>query len=996
MNPYTVIYKQLLCLILVLTGCMSCSDDYFRDQSVVPGQKGVQISFSIVTPDPKEVVTETKSRSNYENYLEDVYLLVLDENYKYLECSQATSFTESDYMASLNPYDAICIIYVIANAPVVMSSKKSGWIPGITTLSSIKQDLLKSRLKEAEGCIVEMPQIAPLVSVLPIQIDKIDKSVVIPDIVMLERATAKIAIAVSGTDFSTEGANLYNAPVQGYVFPDMDYSSIPVLNYCGEDEYGNYSPDIMISGATSNDPLYCFETAENNNAYLIVKAQYKGVSGFYKVDMKDKADNKYLALKRNHSYLVRISNVQTYGYKTVEEAKTNTSLNDMSGVDIDVDVSDSYSHDIISNGSQYLGVSNSKLIICQSGSISGLVATVLNYTVPSDGWNPGSVQVVGSGLSLSSDMPVSLPLENMKNKEIKVNLTPESTGGSLIFRIGNMYKVVQIVRSNDLPSVPEEMIFENISLADKSNAAQTVKNKILFSTQEGVYSDSNDRLFSGGGKMFIKIEPNAGYGPQLEKRKGEFFMTHSNDEGKIKFIYTQEYLDVYTGMVQIKPYTYVGTFHRWDETAERIIRIKPVDADPAKHWSAIVVEGEDFIELDTDRSPDPGITLFPFGFDNNNPNNKDNALYKTSREIEDNCQFTTAQSGKSIVKGTGDLIYFRIGLKSKLPGGKGAKPRYGLVALVHSEGNHLIYVRQGEEPDYLMRNGDGRSRPDAVKISPFNLTIPHSANEQSWPPYYDVTKGYAEFTDYPSKGGYLFQGGDYCRAYNTYGNKNVVAWTLAPPSRANNNLCPWGRVPKDGLDGSDGQIDGSEIRQSFWLNPISGFGKSDYQNMLRGYIADGYFDRRRIRYPNYETSLNGIDRNDPDKDGINTYQGIYNNEQNPSYIKYPTPTIVDEVEGQDMAFAGMLLYNPYNFASVFIPATGSRNGQVDAGRLEGVGAESNFWTSTNVSGGVSYLATGYYNIYNPVNYTHTWMYVFDMWKSPRLNMGTFSIRCVAP
>lgn len=993
MNSYALFIRSVLSVMAFITACMSCSDDYIRDQSITINPKGVQVSFSIVTPDAKEVVSYTKTRTVYESLINDVFLLVFDENSKYIECSQASAFSEGNYMASLSPYDSKCLIYIIANAPQVVAAKRNTWIAGHTSLSDIKEDLIKSRLKEADGKIIAIPYIAPLVSISPVSLDKIEKSVVIPDVVFLERATAKIVIQVSDTDLVLEGANLCNAPVQGYLFPDMNYSTIAVSDYCGADEYGGYSEDYMIRKATDEDPLYCYESSEKNSSYLIVKALYKGVSGFYKVELKDKIENKSLPLKRNHSYLVRLLKVQTFGYKTSEEAKLNPSLNETSGADIDIEVSDSYSHDIISNGVQYLGVSNSKIYIYQSGNISDLVATVLNYTVPQSGWNTGSIEVVGHGLSLSSGVSAILPVSDVKDKEIKINMTADSKGGTIIFRIGNLYKVISIVRNNDLPSVPEEMRFDHISLADKSKNSALIKNKILFSTHSGVYTDLGDRLFIGDGDLFIKIEPNAGYGPQLDKRRGEFFLTHSNEEGKIKFMYTQEYLDVYTGMVQIKPYTYVGTFHRWNETAERIIRIKPLDPDPSKHWSAIVVEGEDFIELDTDKSPDPGITIFPYGFDENNPGHSDNALYKTSQEIEASCQFTASQKGKTIVKGTGDLIYFRVALKSKLPGGAGAKPRYGLVALVHEGGNHLIYVRQGEEPDYLMRDGDGAVRPDAVKISPFNLTIPRPESGSSWPPYYDITQGTGEFTDYPSKGGYLFQGGDYCRAYNTYGNKSMVAWTYNPPVRAGGNLCPWGRVPKDGANGGTGSVAGSEIRQSFWLKPKDGFGKSDYQNMLRGYMADGYFDRRRIRYPNYQTTLNGINRDNPDKDGIMTYQGIYNDEQKPSYVKYYTPTIVDEIEGADMAFAGMLLYNPYNFASIFIPATGSRNGQVDPGRLEGSGAQSNLWTSTRSSGGISYLATGYYN-YNPESYSNMWSFVLDMWRAPGYNYETFSIRCV--
>lgn len=1003
------IYISIFVIFVLFCSCfISCIDEPFMEDIGNINPNGVKVTFSLVVPDAKEVAAEAATRSTYENSIGNVFLLVFDEYEKFIEIQSASEATsEYNYIASLTPQSRKCLIHVVANAPVIIERVKGDWIPGATTLNEIKMSLLKDRLpgSDSNKNITMVPAMPPLVSILPVEVTGISKSTTITDVILMERATAKITLSVTAPAFTVSGANLCDAPVRGYVFGGMPSAAIGKADYWGADEAGGYSPEYMICLGTTGNPLYSYESPASNNSYLIVKAVYKGVDGYYRINLRDK-DKKQLALLRNHQYIINIKKVQTAGYRTSVEAKANTALNDLPGNEVEVDVSDAYSHDIVSNGSEYLGVSHSELVIYQTGTINDLTAVTLNYTANSS-WQEGSITVSGMGITLSGSSV--LPTTNIQeNRDVKVNLTSNSTGGLLTFRIGNLYKVVKITRKNNLSSIPEEMEFEKINLADKSNTP--FKNRISFSTKQGVYLNHNDRVEGEGKSMYVSIHPNTGFDPYYVEgdksyyQHGEFSLTHSDDQGKIKVVYTQEYLDVYKGYVQIKPYTYVATFHRWNETAERLIRIKAIEQDPNKKWTAIVVSGEEWIELDTNPSQDRGITMHPYGYNEASypwssgamgPTSAvadgDNANYRTADDVEANCQFLASEKGKSIVNGTGKNVFFRIGLKSKLPGGKYGQPRYGLVALIHDAGNHLIYVRQGEEPDFLMRDGDsygsGTSRPNAVKISPYNLTVPGDQGV----PYYDVPQNGGVFVDYPSKGGYLFQGGGHYRGYSPYGSQR-----LSSATRANNNLCPFhngkeGRLPTDGVLGNGGGFAGSELRQSFWLYPITGFGNSDYGNMIRGFIADGYYDRRRMRYPNYGSVLNDTDRRNESKDGaIYTYQGVPVDESKNSSLKYPIPTVVDEVEGKDMAFAGMLLYNPYNFASIFIPATGSRNGQM-GDRLQGMGAESNIWANTQVSGGYSYLATGYYDV-GVLN--SSWRFVFDTWKAPSFSMEAFSIRSV--
>ena len=804
--------------------------------------------------------------------------------------------------------------------------------------------------------------------------------------------------AGSETRYTLQGINAGNAPTRGYAIENVGSVTSPDLAHYAGHVYGDtYSVDEMMRGAAvdpdtnypTTEALYLFESPKANETFVIIKGEFNGVVGYHRLNLWDRKTETYYDITRNYHYIVSVNKIATAGYRTAQEAIAARASN--RDVNYDIIVTDPYSHDIVSNGEQYLAVSNSALRIYQTGAMSNVVAAVLNYTVPNPGentWSTGSITPKGTGLTIvgaNNGTKLDLPLSDMKNREIKVNLASGFTSGSLEIRIGDLAKVIAITKSDNLPAVADEMEFDDCVVGDRTNSG-SMRSSIRFTDESGMYQDKDNfnNIYTGStGKLYALVSANIGYRNSVSERDGEFFVASAEDAGRTRIIFHQEKLDVYTQLVQIRPYTYVGTFHRAEETAERIIRIKPAKIDPKAVWIALVVVGQDFIELDTNDSPDPGIhKQYPYGYDENDPDNQakwDAPQWKDAASIEANCQFKAEEKGKSVVSGTGDLIYFRVGMKSKLPGGATGKPRYGLIALIHSGGNHLIYVRQGEAADYLMRTQDPvtaggtlmNTRPKAKQIIPFNLTVPDDKRNEK---YYDIPVNGGAWTDYPSKGGYFLQGLSR-RAYFPVGTATSVSWKPASESQAGKGeVCPPGyRRPEDGGAPNDGFVDGSEIRQSFWLNPKNGQASSSYDNMLRGYIADGYFDRRVMRVPNTKGHSN---------EGV---ADIYQSETitvDGAQKTFTIPTLVDE--GAEIGYAGMLVYNPNNYASIFIPGNGSRSGQVRGGEVVGTGAQSNLWSSSYaLTSQIWYLATGYYFS----------VFVFDNYRSVPGYEG-FSIRCV--
>lgn len=947
----------------------ACLKDPILLQGDIEEGKGVKVSIYLNTPGRKVVNTKIAQ----ENAIEDVYIFVFDNDDILQEIAQANADDSdqgesSKFMAALSQRKNSGKIYIIANSPKAIEAAKTGWILGTTTLEEFKSDLLKSEL---DG--TKIPKLAPLLAIYSYTGITNSMTIGSGDGVPMTRATAKVTVnnyTQPVNDLVILGANLVNIKMRGYVFPEMDITNISIGEYKGDNGSGTFTVDYPIAAANASDPLYCYETPAANKPYLIVKTIYKGIEGYYRINLTDAAKNQ-LALERNKHYQVNIKSLSNAGYRTVNEAKTNPAVN---GRDItfEINVTDPFSHDIVSNGEQSLGVENSELIVYQKGAINNILATVLNYTVPASGWSPGVISVNGNGLSLYGGNS-TLPATNTVNREIRINLSDNFTQGSLTFRIGDMAKVVTIKKFGNILAFEPPVKFENYVIATKGEIQDNPRGS---TTQNGFQGKSwvrlsNDdtkniaeipdieRLVNQAGQVYLYFAPNFGFNPDpngtaIPTRSGEVFLSKATDLGRTKIAFLQEGFDVYQNVSEIKPVTYVGTFHRANETGERIIRI------PANNeyvgldniWRAMVIVGSDWIKLSTNKSLDPGVGIHYHG-------KGDNPTWKTSTDIESKCDKYLSPKPSTDINGTyspalwtesiegnpkniGEQygsIYFRVSLTSELPASQNGKPRYGVIAFVHKKGVHFIYVRQGEQDDELMRDGNQmryggdtygnntqitNSRPFVAKFSPYNLIAAFEDRNTNDPDgngnmnAYDFGQNGYKFVRYPSQGGYYFFNGS-TKAIN---QKNKSLFKTGPfsgqihigtsnstilSSPALYETCPPGyRRPKDGLNIlNSGDVLDSEIRQSLWLYPRNGdptvtAGKRD--NIRRGYYADGFFDRRQITIPNINE--------DPNKNRPSS---------NPSMV---IGICEENDEIYNMAFSGYLIFNPNDHTSIFFPEPG--------------------------------------------------------------------------
>lgn len=377
---------------------------------------------------------------------------------------------------------------------------------------------------------------------------------------------------------------------------------------------------------------------------------------------------------------------------------------------------------------------------------------------------------------------------------------------------------------------------------------------------------------------------------------------------------------------------FVGTFHRFDEYGERIITwnntgpwiavIEPINSHQDPNGTGGY---EDYKDVIFDRQVSPaqesGI------LHTNSPGNAEDYPVTNSwdREIVIDGKPTRVLTGNG-------KIYMRIGWKNTNRRAGVARNRYAMITLrsalpdaPNSKVLGALFIRKGEEPDYVMREGDAikgvyssSTRKDVVKFSPYDVTSPYG--NQIKDNYYDyavLPSGGGEHLRYPTHGGSYFKWG------SSRGISSLTGRFMVQPLVGYSNQTPTPAIWSEAIDVCpDGyramaydnrtervaanfdlpypSLDGLEMVQSLyvkpeqttfapfgWLKDVPYPGNAE-ANWTFGYYADGFFDRGPATM------------NTPDH---------YDNHTTVQYNGH---------EGYD----GMLIFNPTSLSSLFLPATG--------------------------------------------------------------------------
>lgn len=367
---------------------------------------------------------------------------------------------------------------------------------------------------------------------------------------------------------------------------------------------------------------------------------------------------------------------------------------------------------------------------------------------------------------------------------------------------------------------------------------------------------------------------------------------------------------------------YVGTFHRWNETGERIVTWAY-----NLNWTAKVdTEGGAFEDVLIDKLPSPFMATGQLYAAGGNVGDPEAASLDSSIGFNISNPPSVQDSGR---------IYFRVGWRKRLD--DRTRTRYARIKVegynIGGNGKHgiFLYLRQGESEDYLY-DYDAAERPAATKWSPYNLTV--SGLNAGGSVQVAANRTNARFVQYPTQAGGIYKWvnpvlTDRPTAYSPVGT--ITGWSVNNyngfwyPVMSQQESCPPGyRRPNRGsisASVSPGVKVDAEILHSLFEQIDYTSATNKPSNSLWGYYADGFFDRRNI-----ENAIGDIDSG--------------------------TACAV-ESSSASVGYIGRLFYNPSDLltrvstpntppASLFFPAAGYRSDQ----KQHKNGLEGQYWSST--------------------------------------------------
>lgn len=974
-------------------------------------------SFEVVLP-ASDVVETRGVGTEAENAVTDIYILAFQQtaggNLLYKEKVTAFTFSGTNkdkitFKASIptGSYDVI----LIANAAAVVESLGGTVSQGGTTMtktSLANAVILSSMLetsKKASWKLGSGGKVEPIVMVSGYSALSIPSGSAIS--FYLNRVSARIDVINSATlTFEMTGICYCNYSDEAYLVPresGTGQTSIPTtpaapkngvadgLRFGSSDIVSNRLEQKLYPLGARGGYRPVSEDWKKKNPCLVIGGKYGATAAaraaapetYYRIDLIDNSGN-YLSILGNYHYIVNIGQVNGAGYADEDTAYERAPMNHLSLTEV-IAPGSGY---VTVDGYYWLTISERELVFEGAGGDKSLI---LQTNYPDWSWDGQMYSDAGCTTTMTGWLTSITPGSGTVTSDTNVKFTAsansgESRTGYVRVTAGRMSAVVKVTQQGSTIEVsPATLILPwhgvntlshnvEVTCSDSNgNPDPSMEWTLTVPSQDSWFSITLNADGSGAGNTVSGVGSMTVYtiataNPSTTAERATTIYLNGNPVDVRVNVRQLKKVEEQKIVVQNLDSCYVGAFWRVNQTGERLIRI-PVGTSEDKlgQWSAWVAwtdgnwaEGD--IVLDTYDSPDPGIT---WNIATENPH--DAELY----------QLTSTDTYVCGEVRTGDMIKFRIGLKSRYTPTTNRPVRYAVVVVsfgAEPYGRHQkIYLRQGEDPDYIMEPNDpvdqyyvASTRTHAAKFSPFNLTASNmgegGANAANHP---RVGVHNGVFVEFPSQAGAFFAWADETgvidrRALHPVNPNGTTSIADLPdivgPGESNywkdiemaHETCPWGYVLSTGQSANfrrptDGPIDGpsaglaseSMMRQSLRLYPYSegqtGEIDPERYSSFYGFYADGFFDRRGRNSEEIPvlTSISNINR-------AVSWKTVGNN------------------LSKNIAYNGRVLINPriesghYN-ASIFFPAAGLRNyGRMNSGALNNAGSASHYLSASSL------------------------------------------------
>ncbi|MDL2211057.1 hypothetical protein LJB79_00565, partial [Bacteroides sp. OttesenSCG-928-M17] len=423
-------------------------------------------------------------------------------------------------------------------------------------------------------------------------------------------------------------------------------------------------------------------------------------------------------------------------------------------------------------------------------------ATKLTVNLPDDKYSPDcELRILDDNYNLPYNTwleftgTIKKPLEvNIKAKDWTDVSNNWQIAGSRVLNVSQTTASITDlngVRISFYSNMPRVRVLEACKKNGEDKITNTEFNDLATPTlnADGTYSTTRFYYNPNTGEGYMDVLVDGGFNDLApDNQTGTYTLTLSADNGnggsalnrEITVNVTQEGYRFKEGNWAGNK-QYLGVFFRNEELGERVITGQMNLYDDA--WGAVVEENrgwevtvpekyKDWIVLSSTPSFDPKIGTEDPGDPENYP------VIPNSYKGEDG----------SKVKGRGRL-YFRIGMKkpnTTVADGDGlVKPNYFYVELKYNPTlgstwryTQKIYIRQGEDADYLFEKTEvigqkdsgayqpliGKTRTAAARFSPYNLTA-QEFNNGSNNTYVQLAVNGGKFVEYPSQTGAYFHWG---------------------------------------------------------------------------------------------------------------------------------------------------------------------------------------------------------------------------------------------
>ena len=531
---------KILVLISILAGFTCCSRDTIEETIPVVPEGYVRASLDLQVEKPDTV--QTRATDAEEIAYDDSNVWVLLFNATSGSDKTPTTLVQAPVKATKTGNQLYVLLratsqpvtaYVVAGLSSTLNTymaTATNFSEGVTTFATVNNQLQTAAVTTAgvpigSGSYFHMISEPVFYATGTTTLTTITKP--------LTRNVAKInvdASALATSDFQLEGVTLVNGAQKGFVFKQ---TAIPVNNGGVPVQY---SEKTTVSGNKLESQIYLYENAgflsdgtTKNPTKLVIKGSYKGgTSSYYRMDIvKKEADGSYTPydIQRNHCYILKIEKIENGGYLTLDEAIAG----DPSNTSYTVIVSDPDSHDIVSNGHYYLGLSNSEFVVYgDAGQLDNLHIATVTTDAPAGTYT----SIVASNDLTLNTTTLTAPNGTAVATDIYATLNT-STSGYIDLRVGNLTKRIAVQRKPSVicgDSEKLDYIDPKYTTGEVVSGTEWVR---LATTSSTNFNMLPTKLVNPLGGIYVRYNSTLNMNAS---RSAELYAVKNNDEGRAKML----------------------------------------------------------------------------------------------------------------------------------------------------------------------------------------------------------------------------------------------------------------------------------------------------------------------------------------------------------------------------------------------------------------------------------------------------------------------------